>query len=180
MLKLITFFLGFWVLLLAGCASFGPLGTVNFEPKLRQDIPSVEGQLIYQGPAGFLNAVDGYKFSDLGQVRPQYEPLKNVTDQLYEVIGGIIVLTDHKVFFVKWRGEKYEHYWDLDYRNITAIEIRSLGLGKRLVIKFDEVPYVVSFDVHTDSGQHIDQQRTMTVCQLIAQRSNRYCKLPSP
>jgi hypothetical protein len=180
MLKLKMFISGCLMLLLTGCASFGPLGTSNFEPKLRQDIPSLEGQIIYQAPASFLNAVDGYKFSDLGQLRPQYEPLKYGTAQIYQVGEGIIVLTEHKVYFVKWRGEKYENYWELDYKKITTIEIRSLGLGRRLVIEFDDVPYVVSFDVATDSGQRIDQQRTITVCQLIAQHSKGDCKLPSP
>lgn len=160
------------VLLLAGCASFGPLGTESFEPKLRQDIPSIDWQLIYQSPASFLNAVDGFKFSDLTNVRPQYEPLEDATNQTYQVEEGIIVLTEHKVFFVKWRGEKYEKYWDLDYKKITTLKISSLGLRQRLVIKFDDVPNVVSFDIATDSGQFIDKQRTITVCQLIARYSN--------
>jgi hypothetical protein len=159
--------------LLAACASFGPLGTPGFESKLRQDIPSIEGKLKYQSPASLLYGIDGYDFWDNVTVNwPMF-----AQDRLI-IMEGIIVLSEQKLYFVKWLRERYELLWNLDYQKITAVETRSVLLGHRIVIKMDAEPRVASFDIATDSGMHVDAEKTVTVCQLIAQHAGRDCKLP--
>ena len=160
-------------MLLAGCASFGPLGTTAFEPTLRRDVPSVEGKLTYQSPASLLYAIDGYEFWGNAAVHwPIFAQDRSIIGE------GIVVLSEQKLYFVKWFRERYQLLWTLDYKKITSVEIRSLGLGRRIVITFDEEPQVTSLDVATDSGQRIDAERTVAVCQLIAERSGKDCKLP--
>jgi Bacterial PH domain len=176
MLKILTLLM--FTIILTGCASFGPLGTSGFESKILEDIQEMKSPIIYESPASFMHAIDGYNFAGV-PLMLQYKPSKTGTYQSYVVGEGIIVLTEKKLFFVKWYKEKYQKYWDLDYENITDLEIRSFGLGRRLVLKFNQVPKVASFDIATDGGQRIDKKGAITVCQLIAQRVAKVCKLPN-
>lgn len=160
-------------LLLTGCASFGPLGTPAFESTLRRDIPNIEGKLTYQSPGSLLYGIDGYDFWDNATVNwPVF-----AQDRLI-IMEGIIVLTEQELYFVKWLRERYRLLWALDYKKITSLEIRSALLGRRIVMKLDGEPRVVSLDIATNSGQRVDAEKTVTVCQLIAQRSEKDCKLP--
>jgi hypothetical protein len=160
-------------ILLTGCASFGPLGTPAFEPTLRRDIPNIVGKLTYQSPASLLYGIDGYDLWANATVNwPIFAQGRVI------VLEGIVVLSEQKLYFVKWFGERYQLLWKLDYKKITSVEIRSVLLGHRIVIKFDEEPYVTSLDIATDSGQRIDAEKTVTVCRLIARGSGRDCKLP--
>lgn len=162
------------LLLVAGCSSFGPLGTPDFEPTLRRDVPSVSGKLLYQAPGSLLYAVDGYDLLDTVLARA---PASSLPDSPREYGLGVVVLTDQKLYFVKWSQTKYEQLWDLDYRQIDSLEVRSLGKGRRLVIKFSGQPAkVASFDMASDNGQTIDPQRTVVVCKLIAERSSKDCR----
>jgi hypothetical protein len=161
------------VVMAAGCASFGPFGTADFEPTLRRDLPAIEGKLMYQSPATLLYGIDGYGFSDNVLVR---SPI--LAQERYVLGEGIVVLTERKIYFVKWFREKYQQHWELDYSKIVSLEIRSFGAGRRLVMKLDGAPQVTSLDIAADGGQMIDAQRTVAVCQVIAQRSGKGCKTP--
>jgi len=158
---------------IVGCASLGPLGTADFEPTLRRDVPSIQGKLIYQAPASLLYAMDGYDLSDAARVASPF-----LAQGRYTVGHGVVVLTEEKLHFVKWSQARYQHEWNLDYQRIRSIEVRSFGKGRRLVMKLDGEPEVVSFDITTNSGEIIDKERTVAVCQLIAQRLGTECKLP--
>jgi len=156
-----------------GCASFGPLGTAEFEPTLRKDVPAIEGEILFRSPASLLYGIDGYGMSDQLLVHMKVPP----KDKYIEG-EGIAVLTAQKLFFVKWSGKKYENRWTLDYRDIESIEMRAFGAGRMLVAKLKGTPPVVSYQIASDSGQTIDTQRTITVCQLVAQHAGTKCQLP--
>lgn len=165
-------------LLLAGCASFGPFGTPDFEPTLRRDLPGVEGKLIHQAPAALLHAIDGYGFVDNIAVE---SPL--FAKERFAVGDGLLVLTERKIHFVKWTTEKYRQYWDADYDRILSVEVRSFGAGRRLVMKVrrdapTDAPLPVSFDITQLGSAFIDVPGTIAACQLIAQRAGKGCTLP--
>lgn len=161
--------------LIVGCASYGPLGTTNFEPTLRRDVPSVEGRIEFQSPGAILFGVDGYKLSD--QLRLRMEMSRAGPRDTYSE-NGVIVVAEHKLYFVKWTEKKYEDVWDLDYKKVQSLEVRSFGLGRMIVAKLDGDPPVVSYEAASDSGQSVDAQRTITVCQLMARNAGKECKLP--
>ncbi|MGE4489180.1 MAG: hypothetical protein AB7E95_06530 [Kiritimatiellales bacterium] len=158
---------GFLLISLAGCASFGPIDTAEFEPKIRHDIPAIEGRVLAKAPAVFLPGINGY--SIVGNFFEAGPFAKSKT--------GLIVLTEQKLYFAQWNSGNYHHYWDLDYGLITSLEIRSMGRGKRLVLNFSKHPNVASFDI-TSNGTFIDARKTTTIGQLIASRSGKHCKLP--
>jgi len=157
---------GVLVSFLTACVSYGPLNTPEFEVTLRQDVPTIEGILLYRGPAEPFYGVDGYRF-----IRgwPNW---------------GIIALTDQRFYFVKWIRGKYENEWGLDYKKITSVEVRTFGRSSRLVINYDGEPKVTSFHIFSDASPNPglfafgDTQKTATVCQLIAERSGNECELP--
>ena len=168
MMNKLKFFVGGVLLsLLTGCASLGPIDTSAFAPKIQQDIPTIEGKILEKSPASFLPGINGY----------------NLVDNLFEAgpfataKQGAIVVTDRRLYFVEWRAEKYQLLWDLDYRLITSIEIKSMGRGQRLVVRFQKSPDVASFDITSD-GTFIDAKKTTTIGQLIARQSGKFCKLP--
>lgn len=158
---------GLLLTLLTGCASFGPINTAEFAPKIRQDIPTIDGKILEKSHATFLPGINGY----------------NLADNFFEAgplrtgKAGAIVVTDQRLYFVEWKSEKYQLLWDLDYRLIKSIEIRSMGRGKRLVVCFNKSPEVASFDITSD-GTFIDAKTTTAIGQLIARQSGKTCKLP--
>ena len=173
MSRLRTCIIGPLSALLVACASYGPLGTAQFEPTLRRDVPAIEGKILLQSPATLLYGIDGYKFSDLLLAHSNFPGDKYIEGE------GIAVLTEQKLFFVKWSGQKYENKWDLDYRKVQSIEIRKLGLGRSLVVQLSGTPAVVSYQIPSDDRPTIERQKTMTViCQLVAQRAGKNCQLP--
>jgi len=157
---------GVLVYFLTACASYGPLGTPEFEVAFRHDLPAIEGRLLYRGPAEAFYGVDGYRF-----IRwwPNW---------------GVIALTEHRLYFVKWIRGKYENDWELDLEKIRSVEVRALGRSSRLVINYDGEEKVTSFAVFSDASPNpgpiafVDTQKTVRVCQLIAERSGRQCELP--
>jgi hypothetical protein len=173
MLRLRGWTVGILCFFMVGCASFGPLHTADLEPTLRRDVPSIQGELIDQAPASLFYAIDGFSLSDAAKVA---SPL--LAQGRWLEGPGIVVLTEEKLYFVKWLQEKYEHKWDLNYPRIRSIEVRSWGKGRRLVLKLDGEPEVVSFEITTASGNMIDKEKTVAVCQLIAQRVGTECTLP--
>lgn len=155
------------LILLAGCASFGPVDTAAFEPKIRHDIPCIKGKILEKSPAVFLPGVNGY----------------NIINNLFEAgpfaksKTGLIILTEHNLYFAQWNGGEYHHYWDVDYDLITSIEIRSMGRSQRLVLNFSKHPNVASFDI-TSNGTFIDTQKTTAIGRLIARQSGKACRIP--
>jgi hypothetical protein len=158
---------GALLILLTGCASLGPINTAQFEPKIRHDIPTLEGRILEKSPATFLPGISGYNLLD--NIFERGPAAKSKT--------GLIVLTEKKVYFARWVGGEYKHHWDLDYRLINSLEVKSMGRGKRLVINFSKHPNVASFDISSD-GTFIDAKKTKSIGQLIARQSGKYCKLP--
>ncbi|HZQ73618.1 MAG TPA: hypothetical protein VFB08_11930 [Burkholderiales bacterium] len=160
--------------LLAGCVTFGPYGTADFEPTLRRDAPMVEGKIVHQVPGRLLYGIDGFNFVDNMAVKsPIFHGGRT------ESGIGLFVLTEDKVHFVVWRDEKYQHGWDLAYKQIQSLEVRALGLGRRLVVKLDADPGVTSFDIMSDDAQWVDAARTASICRLLAERSGKECRLPA-
>jgi len=159
--------------LMVGCASFGPIGTSEFEPALRRDIPSVEGSLLYHAPASLLYGVNGYDLMDNVAIRAANTSGRDTISG-----QGIVIIFDKHLYFVRWIQGKYVADWDTDLKRVISVEFRTLGRGRRVVLQLnlDESPVHVSFSASTDNGQFIDQERTEAVCQVIATQSGLECK----
>lgn len=165
----VTFLLA---LLLTGCASNGPLGTAEFEPTLRRDIPDLKGRLVYQAPAVIFYGVDGYAFIDNLIAKGTLAPGRHVNGP------GVVVLTDERLHFIRWISGKYEPQWEIDYKAVTSLEVRSFVRGRRMVVKMTGEPEVSSFDFTSDNGQLIDRERAAAACLRMAQYAGRKCVLP--
>ena len=161
-LALIAIFMMF-----SGCASYGPVTTPDFAPKVRHDMPEILGEFVYQSPGVLSRGTDGYKYWSM-----VYPKAKDAGGH------GVILLTDRGMHFLRWAGDKYFQIWEAKYSKIVSVEIRSLGLGRRIVLDIDDEEYMTSIDVATDSGQRIDKERTKKVCEIVASYINSDCKYP--
>jgi len=163
MLKLkLIFFVATLCVLLAACASFGPLEKGQFEPKLRQDVHVSDNRLIFYSPAVSLPGITGYEM-----------PGVFMTNKVK--MSGVLILGSENIYFVLWRKEKYEDYWRLSYKDVEKLDLRSLGFGRRIVIQYGNESKIVSFEVSDDSGEFIDRERSENVCKLIEQHSGKTC-----
>jgi hypothetical protein len=158
----LIFFVAALGMLLAACASFGPLERGQFEARLRKDIHVSDDTLIFYSPAVILPGVIGYE-------------MPGVLMASKVKAAGVLILGSENIYFVLWNEEKYEDYWRLSYKDVEKLDLRSLGFGRRIVIRYENESKVESIDVTGDSGQFIDREKTESVCKVFEQRSGKAC-----
>ena len=169
---------GAW--LLASCANYGPIGTPAFEQQLHRDVPELNGKVLYQNRASFIYGMNGEAtiFRTPKRV-DEFNPGHPVYDNTYQ--PGVLLVTDDRLYFLRWHQEKYQRYWEIEYKKIKEVGMQMTGgatlMGgtRWMTIVFNFIPHVITFTLSDDKGFRNDSDRMLTACKLIAKQAGREC-----
>lgn len=153
------------IFLLSACASFGPMEKEKFEIKLRQDVNFKDDNILLYTPASLTQGMSGYGLLDVTR-----------SNKIQK--SGVLVVSDKNIYFVLWKSDAYQYHWQIPYDKVEAVELKSFGLHRMTLVKFDSGSKVVSISAVDNTGQFIDRKKTEDACKIIAERSNNKCQLP--
>jgi hypothetical protein len=169
--RLIALFLVCGVL--SGCGTIGPIVKPDFEEVVRRDVPGLEGKIVHRAPGVLLYGVDGFNlFSMWAATSPVFAQGR------FEAGPGIFAFTEKHLYFAMWQREKYELVWGIEYDKITSIELRSFGLGRRIVLSLNIDPKVTSLHISDNMSGNVDPKASVETCQVLATLARNTCKLP--
>jgi hypothetical protein len=127
------------LLILAGCASSGPIHTERFDAAVRGSLEDGETVIAYERAAWLPNTL-GYN----GIV---FDPSQVTT------IPGVVLCTNRRLVFVTWdtTGRSYAPAFSVSRSDILAHDVRSYMASCRVAIRTRTVG-VHSFEVATAGG----------------------------
>ena len=155
--------------LLTGCATPLITNTPEFEAKIRHDVPLKDEKIIFRHEASLILGSDGFDVFDLLAERFSVGDGRYFEDKLrpYVPFVGVVVLTDKAYRFLRFDKNKqvYRNTFSMPYTQMRNVELRTLGLGRRLVITVDKG----TFTTEVINGDHVNQEQSQQAYETIRQ-----------
>ncbi len=150
------------LLAVSACTYVGPIGEPYGMKQLARAIELQPGESIEQyARVDWVQGADGYIGIWIGQGA--------------SILSGVLTCTTHRVTFAVWDDDRYMQRLDLPYASLASVEVKSHGLGRRLVIRAKDLN-AYTFEVQgMGTGFAIDQDATRVMAQCIATRITPSC-----
>ena len=159
------YFLILPILLIAtSCVSYGPIKEQGFKSILSKDINVNTDDLVFTTKGRLTWNIDGFSMQQIGKA-------KDIERR------GIIVISKDNVHFAEWKDNSYKEIWKVSYKTISAVELKSFGLNRLVVTRYelDGKPMTGSVTALDDSLFEIDAETNEKICNLIANNSKTTC-----
>ena len=128
----------------------------DFNPEKNSNIFSKGEKILFQQRIAYMPGRDGYNiFTNAGGVQ-----------------RAVLLLSNKKLYVVKYsfKDNHYYPYASFHFSDITNIELRKFGLGRRLVIFTNKQLSRFSLDIFKPNESFIDTQATKDAFKIINQR----------
>lgn len=151
------FFFVFILVIMAGCAAIGPVGTQEYGQLVAKAVPKDDGQVIIYGPSNWHPNTRGFtaiRSSFLAGPSP--------------ATPGVLVLTSNSLIVEQWIDElkSFDVIKRIPYTELASASLDSYGASRRLVVRKKDLSYD-SFEFTKVGGNLIDSAKTEEATELL-------------
>lgn len=154
--------LAFSLITLLGCASAGPVKSIEFDSLIKAALPADAGSVIFSSPGLWYPNVQGFKdVSHFSIDRPK------------EPFPGIVVITEDGLYLEQWVKSKSAYFINvrIPFNEMKSISFEKFGLSRRFTIQKQDQGFH-SFAMSKAKGNINDTAKTKEAYAIIQKRIN--------
>ena len=145
------------LLLLSGCAAYGPIDSPDFDSYLTSMLPNDDRTILLQGAGEWVPNTRG--FTD---VKSSF--ISSPTD----LIPGALVITDRTIYVAQWDDSlsKFQIMKKFDFSQLGSVDLYEYGLNRRATVQLKDFT-THSFRFVTGSSGYLDKEKTVKLVQIL-------------